>query len=376
MASNNARFSMKILYGITKSNWGGAQKYVYDMALASQAAGHDVAVMCGGDGPLVSKLAEAGVRTINIPGFSRDIDMLDDAKRLWFIIKTVKAEKPDVFHINSSKMGGAGIFSGRLLGVPKIIFTAHGWPFREPRHWLQNLIIEELSWITVLASHLTICVSEKDYEDMARKPLTREKLVVIHNGIDVSHTNMRAGHKTGGDNVVVGTIAELHRNKGLDIGLRAFARAFKFTDAKLEIVGGGDERESLQRLSVELGIDSQVNLIGFRDNATALLSNFDIFILPSRKEGLPYTILEAGIAGLPVISTSVGGIPEIIKNGETGLLVPPEDPKALADALKKLSDNSSERERLGNNLHNFVKKNFSKEKMVEETLSLYGEIGS
>ena len=360
---------MKILYGVTKSNWGGAQKYVFDLATAAKISGNDVAVLAGGNGVLIEKLDEAGIRVISLPYMGRDVKLAAEIKAFVDIYKILKSEKPDVFHINSAKMGGLGIVAGRLARVKEIIFTAHGWTFREPRHWLQSLLIEELSWLTVLGAHKTICVSERDYADMARKPFARKKLVVIHNGISDKGIMRKQSHS--GDPLVVGTIAELHRNKGLDVALRAFARAFKYTDTKFQIIGDGEERESLHHLAIELGIDSQVKFLGFKNNATELLSDFNIFILPSRKEGLPYSLLEAGLNSLPVVSTRVGGIPEIIKDGETGLLVPSEDHKALADALKKLSDDSAERKRLGNNLHDLVKKNFSKERMVEETLSLY-----
>src|SRR3989344_3698692 len=136
---------MKILYGITKSNLGGAQRYVFDLAAEMKGQKHDVAVICGGHGELVQKLQTAGVRTISIPGFGRDMDLLNDASRLLTIIKTVRHEQPDVFHINSAKMGGAGIFAGRLMGVPRIIFTAHGWAFNEPRPFWQKGLIKFFS---------------------------------------------------------------------------------------------------------------------------------------------------------------------------------------------------------------------------------------
>ena len=118
---------MKILYGITKSNFGGAQRYVFDLATEAKKAGHDVSVLCGGEGALVQKLKEENIRVISIPGFGRDMDLVNDASRLWFIIKTVHKEKPDVFHINSAKMGGAGIFTGRILGIKKIIFNFYNF---------------------------------------------------------------------------------------------------------------------------------------------------------------------------------------------------------------------------------------------------------
>src|SRR3990167_8468714 len=146
---------MKILYGITKSNFGGAQRYVFDLATVMKKQGHDIAVLCGGDGPLVQKLKAENIRVITIPGFGRDIDLLNDASRLLSIIKTVQHEKPDIFHINSAKMGGLGTLAGRLAGIKKIIFTAHAWAWNEPRPWWQKILIKFFTWVTILSAHQT-----------------------------------------------------------------------------------------------------------------------------------------------------------------------------------------------------------------------------
>jgi len=358
---------MRILYGITKSNWGGAQRYVYDLALATQEAGHDVSVLCGGEGVLVEKLKKVKIRVIPLSALGRDITLLADIKSFFQILSVLKKEKPDVFHINSSKMGGVGALAGRLTGIKKIIFTAHGWAFNEPRPWYQKLIITKLVWLTVLLTHKTICVSEKTKRDIAWLPFISKKLIVIRNGLD----QFVIKPKKEGGNLVVGTIAELHKVKGLDIALRAFARAFKYTDTALEIVGEGEERKNLEGLTKDLGLESQVKFLGFKDNAREMLGQFDIFILSSRSEAMPYAPLEAGLAFLPVIATDVGGIPEIIKDGETGLLIPKENPEALAKALKKLSVEPQLRKTLGENLHRFVKENFSRRRMLKETFNLY-----
>jgi glycosyltransferase involved in cell wall biosynthesis len=365
---------MRILYGITKSNWGGAQRYVFDLATSARERGHDVAVLCGGEGALVEKLRQEGISVISLPGLERDINILKEFKNFFGILRILKREKPDIFHINSSKMGGIGALAGRLARIKKIIFTAHGWAFREERHWAENLLIEEASWLTVMLCHRTICVSKRDFDDMAKKPLAGKKLVLIHNGVgEVSfHSKAKAREKLAlvTEAEVVGTIAELHHNKGLDTALRGFSGAYKYTDTKLVVIGEGEERAELESLVGELGLGEQVSLVGFKDEASRLLKAFDIFILPSRKEGLPYSLLEAGLASLPVVATKVGGIPEVIRDGETGLLIQANNPDALAKALLKLKDEQL-RKSLGKNLHTLVSESFSKEKMVAETLKQY-----
>ena len=124
---------MKIVYGITKSNFGGAQRYVFDLTKLAHKAGHDVSVICGGEGVLVDRLRNHGIKVFALPHLKRDISIVDEIRALHFIFRTLFAENPDVFHTNSSKMGGLGNFAARLAGVRKIVFTAHGWAFDEPR---------------------------------------------------------------------------------------------------------------------------------------------------------------------------------------------------------------------------------------------------
>jgi glycosyltransferase involved in cell wall biosynthesis len=357
---------MKILYGITKSNFGGAQRYVFDLATTMKKQGHDVAVLCGGNGPLVKKLEAEKIKTIRINEMGRDIYIGEEIESFFKIWRVLKNEKPDVFHINSSKMGGMGGLVGRLRGVKKIIFTVHGWAFNELRPAWQKLIIKFFVWLTILLSHKTICVSEKTKRDVEKWPFIKNRLVVIYNGILKFDLTSRVD-KT----FTVGTISELHKVKGLDILLEAWSKFRKNHSAKLVIMNDGAERENLQNMANKLGISDSVIFKGFVDNARSFLSNFDIFCMPSRSEGLPYAILEAGFAGLPVIATPVGGIPEIIETGTNGVLVPVEDKNVLFSTLVLLSENAELRKRLGTNLKASIQEKFSFQRMVEETSSLY-----
>lgn len=367
---------MRILYGITKSNFGGAQRYVFDMAVGAKNAGHEVVAMCGGDGSLIGKLRGENIKVIPLDTMERDISLSKEISSFFQIIKVLDEEEPDVFHINSSKMGGLGGVAGRIAGVKKIIFTAHGWAFNEPRPIYQKVIIKFFVWLTLLLSHKIICVSEKTKRDISNWPFIKNKLHVIYNGLNKFDLVERTD-KT----FTVGTIAELHKIKGLDILLTAWSEFIKNRQAKLIIIGGGEEKENLQNMANSLGIsalpaeasakEGSVIFKGFIDNARSLLPIFDIFVLPSRSEAMPYAPLEAGFAGLPVIATSVGGIPEIIENNVSGILVEKENPEALLSALIKLFENADLRKKLGENLKNKVETEFSLNKMLKNTLELY-----
>ena len=386
---------MKILYGITKSNFGGAQRYVFELAQEAKRRKHDVAVLCGGpsfaeaskgkEGILVSKLKEVGIRTILIPGFSRDIDLVGDASRLLFIMKTVWREKPNVFHINSAKMSGAGIFTVFVLNLYskltansyklEAIFTAHGWEFNAPRPQWQKILIKFFSWLTVLGTHKTICVSEKTKRNVVGLPFIKSKLIVVRNGVQSFELKPREiARKELGlpeNEFVVGAVSELHKVKGLDILLEAWGRFRKKYSGLLAIAGSGDELENLQNMAQTLGISDSVEFLGFVKDVRCLLFGFDVFAFPSRSEALPYAPLEAGLASLPVIASAVGGVPEIIESGINGVLVPSEDPDAVFSSLILLREEPDLRIRLGAELNKTVKEKFSIKRMFEETFNLY-----
>lgn len=365
----------KIIYVITKSNWGGAQKYVFDLA-TSLSTDYNISVVLGGSGVLKEKLEQSHIRTITIPELGRDINVLKDFIVLYKLIRLTQKEKPDIIHVNSSKTGGLGALAGRLCGVRKTIFTSHGWPFNEDRSFLQKKILLFFSWLTSLFSHITITVSKKDYNLGKKMLCLKNKMVLIHNGIATPHYKNRESARTElsipSNSFVIGTIAELHKNKGYEYLLEGFA-AFveKHPDTLLVSIGDGEEKERLENQIKKYRIEKQVRFLGFIKDASSFLKAFDVFALNSVKEGLPYVLIEAGYAGLPVVATSVGGIPEIITHEKEGLVIPPKNVKALVDALEYYYTQSNSAKEYGLKLKEKVTRDFSQEHMVQETRKVY-----
>lgn len=382
----------KVLYVITKSGWGGAQRYVYDMATSISKNGYEAVVAFGdsqaktirskASNSLEDKLESAGIRTISIPNLERDINIFSEWKVFFDLIKIFKTERPDVVHLNSSKIGGLGTLAGRLGGVKSVIFTAHGWAYKEDRGFISRQIIKFLSWLTVIFSHKTITVSKDDYKT-APKLFTKKKIKTIHNGInEIKFKEKSAARKelkkytefrsNLNKSLWIGTISELHRNKGLPFVIRAVhSLAKKGYDISFFIIGDGEERIRLQRFIERLELEDRVFLTGHINKASELLSAFDIFTLTSMKEGLPYVLLEAGLAGLPVVATKTGGIPEIIENMKSGILVHPKNALEIERALSFLIDFKNKRESFGNTLQEKVEKGFTLEQMVAETVTTY-----
>ncbi|MFZ3019987.1 MAG: glycosyltransferase [Minisyncoccia bacterium] len=367
----------KALIAITKSEWGGAQHYVFDIAVGAKKAGFDVAVLCGGNGKLVSKLEGENIRVISLPLFERNISLYKDFLSLLFIIKTVWLERPDVFHLNSAKMGGAGIFSGRLCRVKNIVFTAHGWAFNESRPAFQKLLIKFFSWLTILSAHKTICVSEAIRKDIQNWPLVSKKMTLIHNGVhDINFETKEQARKhllpEAPHGVTwIGTISELHHIKGLAYAIRAMKSVAQNHKIIFVIIGEGEERERLEKLIEEEGLNGIVILKGYVHDAPKYLKAFDIFTLTSLSEAFPLALLEAGLAELPVIASRVGGIPELINSGEVGTLVGPRNIIDIYKSISELIDNKKIRESMAKKLHERVRKEFSLNEVVEKTISLY-----
>lgn len=373
---------MKILYGITKSNFGGAQRYVFDLATEMQKNGHEVAVMLGGtgeagavSGQLEHRLQEAGIRTIFVKSFMRDISIWKDVSSLFELIGIFKRERPDIVHLNSSKAGGVGVVAARIVGIERIIFTSHGLAYDEDRNLLAKGLMWLATWTTFLFSKKIIVISQDTFNRARRLPFCSKKIYLIHNGraeiglIDRDEARKKLGVTASPAIVAMG---ELVRNKSYEYLIEALALLKQRSRVMtLYIMGEGDERPALEKLIAQRDLEDEVHLLGFVANSSSYLKAFDIFILISVKEGLPYVLLEAAQARLAVIGSEIPGITDIIENGANGILVPIKDSEAILSSLILLHENPDLRERLGANLRASVQENFSFEKMVEKTFGLY-----
>lgn len=367
----------KVLIAITKANWGGAQRYVFDVAVASMQKGFEVSVAFGSRGLMAEKLQEAGVRTIELPFLGRDVSLLKDFASFRQLLSVLKNERPDVLHLNSSKIGGVGALAGRLAGVPKIIFTAHGWAFNEGRPLWQKAIIAILHYLTIVLAHETLCNSEATRRDCAWMPYVQRKIRVIRLGVSpisfIERTLAREFLSPQNTNAFwIGMVGELHRTKGIFEAVEGFeAVAKEYPDARLIIAGEGDARAELEKEIRTRKLDGKVILLGHVVDAPKYLLAFDIFLFPSRTEALGMALLEAGLAGLPAVGTSVGGIPEILEHRKTGLLIPSNNPKCIKEILMILMKDPALRRKLGEALKEKVATEFSKEEMLEETLGRF-----
>jgi glycosyltransferase involved in cell wall biosynthesis len=375
----------KILFVITKSNWGGAQRYVYDIASSLPTQTWNVRVVLGGTGlpgapigRLAEELHRKDIRTLFIPTFMRGVSLGAEVrafKNLWGLFAT---ENPDIVHLNSSKAGGLGSLAARLAGVPHIVFTVHGLPWEEDRNVFSRFAIRLMSWCTFLLSHRVIVISNHALAHVRSFPFCKNKVRLVHNGVApiefLSREDARAQLQIPTDIFCIGAIGELTWNKGYHTLLRAAGtlkrRGKKFV---LCIAGEGEERKFIETIRTEEKLGDTVTLAGFVLDAYRTLAAFDLFVLPSLKEGLPYVLIEAGLAGRAVVASLVGGVPDIIEHRITGLLVGYKNHGELTDALMELIDKPLLRKKYGDALYEHTKKEFSLSHMLEKTIAVYNE---
>ncbi|MFA6797298.1 MAG: glycosyltransferase [Candidatus Paceibacterota bacterium] len=375
----------KIFICITKSNWGGAQKYVFDIARElSKNRDVKLSVLLGGNGELNKRLLEININTIVLENSQRDIGIIKDIKFFFELLRLFKKEKPDVIHLNSSKMGFVGGLAGRVSGIKKIVFTSHGWVFNEDRNFLQKRIIWILHILTIILSHKTVAVS-----DIVKKQIGKNfnrKIIVIKNGITdidfieknnareilsikILQKNSNAVEKITSNPIWIGTISELHKNKGLKYAIEAISKIKE--NIIFVIIGEGEERRKLEELSIKLGSSNKIFLIGKIENASLYLKALDIFTLTSITEALPYVLLEAGKAKLPVIASNIGGIPEIIENNVSGILTAVRNSEEIKDSILRLIKNKENKNIFGHNLNKKINKEFKEKDMFERTFKVY-----
>ncbi|MBI2443849.1 MAG: glycosyltransferase family 4 protein [Candidatus Magasanikbacteria bacterium] len=356
----------KILYVITQGQWGGAQRYVYDLA-SYLALEFDITVAVGepdGQKDLPAKLPTANIKLVQLKHLVRRISPYHDLLAVRELAQLFRLLRPDIIHLNSSKAGIIGSLAKSLAGrslprTTQFIYTVHGWVFNEPLGRARQWLYWWLEKYTAPAKNHFIVLSGREAQQAKQElNISPAKISVIPIGIAVPDSPLsratarqainklwRFPLESGAEERtwLIAVIANLYPAKGLRYLLAALGRIQnKIQPWRLVIFGEGPERVPLSVLVQQYNLTNQVLLPGAVPDAARLLPGADVFVLPSLKEGLPYTILEAQAAGVPIISSAVGGIPEVITDRQTGLLVAPGDPRALSEALQFAHDHPEE----------------------------------
>jgi glycosyltransferase involved in cell wall biosynthesis len=363
---------MKILYIITQADLGGAQKYVLNLAKHFNGS-----IACGNEKTeLFNEAQKENIQTYQLKYLKRNIHPIFDILTVIEIIYLVKKVRPDIVHLNSSKAGLLGSLIKPFVNT-KIIFTAHGFIFNEPSFFYKffGSFVEKLA--SMFRDYI-ICVSEKDrLSALDKKIIPSNKITTVYNGIPplnfLSKEEAKAKLSAQIDKIQIGSIANFYKTKGLDILIQAISILEESIKNKIEvfIIGDGTEKTNLELKIKNLNLNKIVRLTGKIENASKLLKAFEIFALPSRKEGFSFALLEAMQANLAIIATQVGGNNEAL--GGAGILIKPEKPKILADKITELVVNEKMRQTLALNA---LKRSelFTEEKMFSEVENIYKKL--
>ncbi len=365
---------------------GGAQQFLLQILRHIRPDTYDLRVAIGrdGDGSLIEMLRPLGIICPVIPSLRRDIHLLSDLKAVSETQKLIENFDPETIFLLSSKAGFIGsLATHRARTSARVIYRIGGWTFNDPwPTWKKKLwiFLERYSagWKDII-----IVNSSQDLNQAQKLGIQpRESIDLIYNGIDpykLEFLSKDQARKNMFDSTffaddyskkkVVGTIANFYPTKGL---LHLIDAATELTDPEtlIVIIGDGNQRPLLENQIAEKGLKHKVILAGHRSNASQYLPAFDIFVLPSLKEGFPWVVLEAMSAKLPVVATRVGAVPEIIEDGIQGYVVPPGDSHELAERIKTLLQNEHLSQEMGIKGHQKVLFSFTLDAMIQRVTDL------
>lgn len=398
----------KIIFIVTQSEFGGAQRYIFELVSCLNKEKYDILIATGqGDGELFRKVQNLPVKTFQLKYLKRNPNPLEAVSLVLEILKLLKRQCPDTLFLCSTTAGILGSIAAKIYKFTKpyilnpklyIIYRIGGWAFHDPRNWFLNKLILWTEKLTALFKDKIIINSEFDRQAAIKNKICLpEKIVKIYNGINPEKleflpkqeaktflfnkipqykiprkrtSSLRSRQNT---KYIIGTVANFYRTKGINYLIKAISlleAKYKPLDVKCIVIGDGKQRPELEKLIEKYKLKNKVFLMGRIPDAYKYLKAFDVFILPSLKEGFPWIILETMAAEIPIIATKVGALNEIIENNKQGILIEPKNSEKLAENIFELIKNPELMQKLKTNSKQRLKR-FSILKMVEKTEQLF-----
>jgi glycosyltransferase involved in cell wall biosynthesis len=330
---------------------------------------------------------DRGVEIINLPSLVRRISPWHDLKALVLLWGLIRRYKPHIVHTHTSKAGALGRLAAWLARVPAIIHKPHGHVFYGhfgPQVSRFFLVVERL--LSRITDHVVALTPMEARDYLALRVLEAEKISIIHSGVELNRFQINAKKRQqkkkklgiSPDSLVVGFVGWLIPIKGVTYLVSAMAKvAEKYPKSLCVLVGKGDdkgEEEIKVREQVETaGLADKVRFLGWRPDVDEVMGCFDIFVLPSLNEGMGRVLVEAMAAGLPIVASRVGGIPDLVKDGQNGILVPPADASSLAKAISDLLADKEKRNRMAEAGKKMCHP-YSAEAMIQQINALYGKL--
>jgi glycosyltransferase involved in cell wall biosynthesis len=352
--------------------------FLLPLMRAIRARGHDVVGACA-EGPLLDGVRAEGFRVIAVP-FVRRLSPVAHVRAFRALVAILRAEQPDIVHAHMPISGFLARLAARIAGVPTVAYTCHGFLFNYgASSRSRRLLSFVMEWTAARVTDIFLTVSEAEAADASRLRIA-PSAVAVRNGRNpavfrpdpIARARIRAELGVPRDRVVVIAVSRLVWHKGYP-ELAAAMRSVP--EAELWVVGErltSDRGEDMVALLRTAGLGYRLRMLGYREDIPALLAAADIFTLPSRFEGLPMSVIEAMLTGLPVVATNVRGPDEQIDHDVTGLKVPPGDAAALGAALNRLARDPDMRARMGQAGRRNALERYDEAKVLARTLDLLG----
>lgn len=364
---------MKILYVITKADVGGAQTHLIQIA-NHFVKKHQVYVAFGNEGPMIDYL-DKQVKIIPLKHLKGPIEIKEDILGVMELASIIKRLQPDILHLHSSKAGTIGRIAYRLANIKKgyVIFTAHSWSFTKGVSFIKKLLYSSIERLVLKYTDKAICVSKYDKQLALDYHFDIGKLITIHNSVATSKNNVPEKIKnTMKDKDIVKFVMvarfaypKMHQEviEGIKILSKSTERSFELT-----FIGDGENLDDCKALVEKYELEKWIKFKGNIENARNVLNQYDVFVLMSKHEGLPISIIEAMSEGLPIIASNVGGISELVTNN--GLLLSDNSPLSLAKAMESfLNLDNIQKAALAS--YQMYEESFQENKMLEKLEEIY-----
>jgi glycosyltransferase involved in cell wall biosynthesis len=357
---------------------GGAPRHVLTTLARLDRSRFRIALATGtpepGEGDLVPEVERLGIQIHRIPSLRREIRPLDDLKAFIRLYRLIRRERYRIVHTHLSKAGIIGRIAAWLAGAHAIMHTYHGDVFEGYFGLLKSRILLCVERLVGACTHRFVSVSQPLLGRLrSRRIGSPSRFVTILNGVDESAFRPSAV-RSGEPGLRVGTAAMFFPIKRVDLFVDAALDLLaRRRDIRFEIAGGGQEASALERAAAPAG--DGIRFLGLHSEMSGLLATWDMFVLCSDYESAGISLVEAMLMGLPVVATRVGGVPDIVADGTTGILVQPGDAKAVAEAVDRLVCDSGLRRRMGEAGRRRALKHFTSDRMVAQLSTLYDGLG-
>ena len=365
---------IRVLHFIDSLKYGGAETLLFELTSRLDAYGFHPTVFYCEPGPLVEDFVNQKIPVTHLPWLARVDPLL-----LVRMVKVIRKERPQIVHTHLFKSDFHGRFAARIAGVPVLVSTLHNC-----NAWAQNPLFGLTYGFTARFTDKIIAVAD-EVRDYAIRYLRipPQKLLTISNAVSIERFEgksreglaVRKEFNISPDTPLLGIVGRLEPQKNHENFLRAAQRIHEYNqNVRFLIVGDGSLRDQLVALTKALGLQDAVIFCGLRKDIPAVMAALDVLVISSHYEGLPVALLEAMAAGRPIVSTAVNGVPSVVEDGESGILVEPSNSNALADACLRLIDNPDLRRKMGQNGHERIQSRYSMTAMTEKTVALYSNL--